>query len=128
MLLARDMARLLGNIAFLGMWKGHFTESEAIFTALQADSPLRVGAPLGLALSRIHQGKFTEAIRLLQEKVLPLDPQDAHTRCWLGLALFMGGQLRQAREVLEAVAAEQGSPDAAALSASVLADMNARLQ
>lgn len=123
MLLQRDVARLLGSIAFQGMWEGRFAEGESIFRALRSDAPDRVGAPLGLALALIHQGKADQATVLLEQEVLPLDPSDPHTQCWLGLALYMKGEHSRAAALLTTVVQGEHAPDAIALATSLLDDM-----
>lgn len=124
MLLQRDTAKLLGSIAFLAMWEGRFAESEAIFHALREDAPDRVGPPMGLALSLMHQGRFGAAVTRLEADVLPLSPQDPHARCWYGLALYMDKQYTRSRDVLKQVADEKTVPDAADLARSLLLEMD----
>lgn len=130
MLLEQPMARLLGSIAFLGLWEGCFARSEAIFQAIRAARPEHCGASLGLALAFIHQGRHAEAVRLLEKEVLPLAPDDPHAQCWLGLALHLDGKAGRARSVLRSVldADPSGRPGntAAALADSILADMDDR--
>ena len=53
-----ETSRLLGKIAFLGLWEGRFVESESIFTALRAAFPERIGPALGLGILHAHKGEY----------------------------------------------------------------------
>ncbi len=118
---SREDARLLGKVAFLGMWQGRFLESAAIFEALHALEPHRIGPLLGLGMLCIHKGDFQEAVRFFENKVLPLDPQDEYVRAWLGLALMRSGQTEKAKEWLQPLAEQGKEADAKALARELLA-------
>jgi Flp pilus assembly protein TadD len=126
-MLKRDEARLLGKIAFLGMWQGRFVESEAIFNAIRMAEPERIGPLLGLGMLRIHQGDYQKAVDILEKEALAMDPDDAHALAWLGLALFCAGRKEEAelrlRKVLAGNASE--SSEARELACSLLKEMGA---
>lgn len=124
MLLERETARLLGKIAFLGLWQGRFKESEAIFRALEQMDMSRIGPLLGQGMALAHQGRYDEAATMLRSRALALDPEDDHARAWYGLVLHKGGHDDQARPELERVAASGKAEDAVALAKGILEEMD----
>ena len=125
MLISREEARLLGKIAFLGLWQGRFAESASIFTALRDAEPDRIGPVLGLGMVHAHKGEYTKAIEVFEKKALALDPDDEHAKAWLGLALFRDGQKERAGEILRPLAETAKAADAKTLAANILEEMQA---
>jgi hypothetical protein len=125
MLIAQQDARLLGKIAFMGLWQGRFAESEAIFAALGAAQPHRIGPALGLGMVHAHKGEYAKAAELLETKALAIDPKDDHARAWLGLALYRDGKKDQAKKRLDAVLADGEAKDAKELARAILDEMAA---
>lgn len=123
MLITRDQARLLGKIAFMGLWQGRFAESENIFTALHMASPERIGPVLGLGMVLAHKGDYPAAIKFFEEKALPLDANDDHVKAWYALALYRNGQADKATPYLESVLATGTADDAKALAQGILDEM-----
>jgi Putative Zn-dependent protease, contains TPR repeats len=120
MLLDRDTARLLGKIAFLGLWQGRFKESDAIFKALEANDPSRIGPLLGQGMVLAHQGKHGEASAFFKERALALDPEDEHARVWYALSLLKGGKEADATPLLKELAATAKGNDVAELARQLL--------
>ncbi|MDR2892615.1 MAG: tetratricopeptide repeat protein [Deltaproteobacteria bacterium] len=123
MLISQDDARLLGKVAFMGLWQGRFVESETIFTALKDAAPERIGPLLGLGMVRAHKGEYAAAIKILEEQALALAPEDEHAKAWLGLALFRDGQTKRAKEILEPLAGVAAGADVKTLAAGLLEEM-----
>jgi Flp pilus assembly protein TadD len=125
--LKREEARLLGKIAFLGLWQGRFVESEAIFNAIRMAEPKRIGPLLGLGMLRIHQGDYKRAVDILEKEALAMDPDDAHALAWLGLALFRAGRKDEAELRLRKVLAggASASSEVGELASSLLKEMGA---
>ncbi|MDL2290704.1 tetratricopeptide repeat protein [Desulfovibrio sp. OttesenSCG-928-F20] len=125
MSISREQAALLGKVAFMGLWQGRFAESDAIFTALHESTPDRIGPVLGLAMSQAHQGHYAKAIDILQNKALPMHPDDPHAKAWLGLALFKAGQVEKAGAILNELIAKESPDDVHNLAQSILQEMAA---
>ena len=125
MFIAHDDARLLGKIAFMGLWQGRFVESESIFAALRAAQPDRIGPALGLGMVHAHKGAYAKAAEILETQALAMDPKDDHARAWLGLVLYRDGKNEQARRYLDAVLADASAEDAKKLARSILDEMAA---
>ncbi len=123
MRLEAETARLLGKIAFMGLWQGRFKESEAIFKALEMADSDRIGPLLGQGMALAHQGKYEEAAAMLRDRALALDPEDEHARVWYGLVLHKSGQDDKARPELEKIAAHGRAEDAVSLARNLLAEI-----
>jgi tetratricopeptide (TPR) repeat protein len=120
-----ETSRLLGKIAFLGLWEGRFAESESIFSALRGASPERIGPALGLGILHAHKGEYEKAIEILEQQALALDPADEHARVWLGLALLRAGQKQRAEEFLRPLGEKGLIPDVRELANGLLKEGNA---
>ena len=125
MLIPPEVARLLGKIAFMGLWQGRFAESEAIFDALGAAQPDRIGPVLGLSMLHAHKGEYAKAAEMLESKALVMDPKDDHARAWLGLVLYRDGKTEQSKKYLNAVLADGQAEDAKNLARGILEEMAA---
>lgn len=125
MLISREDARLLGKVAFLGLWQGRFAESESIFTALRDAEPDRIGPMLGLGMVHAHKGEYAKAIEIFENQALALDPDDEHAKAWLGLALYRDGQTERAAGILQTVAQTAKAEDARELAAGILEELRA---
>ena len=125
MLIPRDDARLLGKIAFMGLWQGRYGESEAIFDALRAAQPDRIGPVLGLSMLHAHKGEYAKAAEMLESKALAMDPKDDHARAWLGLVLYRDGKADQAKKYLDAVLVDGKAEDAKELARGILKELAA---
>ena len=126
MLIAREDARLLGKIAFMGLWQGRFAESESIFEALRAANPDRIGPLLGLGMLQAHKGEYAKAANIFETQALALEPKDDHARAWLGLVLYRDGKAEEAKKHLNAVLTEGNAEDAKALAKGILNEMAAQ--
>ncbi len=125
MLIAREEARLLGKIAFMGLWQGRFAESESIFAALHAAEPTHIGPLLGLGMMHAHKGDYAKATEILEKQALGIDPKDDHARAWLGLVLYRDGKNEAAKKHLDAVLADGLAEDAKELARGILDEMTA---
>ena len=125
MLISREDARLLGKVAFLGLWQGRFAESESIFTSLKLAEPDRIGPLLGLGMTYAHRGDYAKAIDVFEKEALALDPEDEHAKAWLGLALFRVEQTERARNILEPLVKDGKVEDAKALAKTILEELAA---
>lgn len=123
--ISREQAALLGKVAFLGLWQGRFAESDFIFTALHEADPTRIGPLLGLAMSQAHQGNYAQAVDILQNKAMSVDPQDPHAGAWLGLALYRDGKTEEARKTLAALLEREVPEDVRSLANGILEEMAA---
>ena len=118
-----ETSRLLGKIAFLGLWEGRFVESESIFTALRGASPERIGPALGLGILHAHKGEYGKAVEILEKQALALDPADEHARVWLGLALLRDGQKQRAEDLLRPLRETGAIPDVRELADGLLKEI-----
>jgi tetratricopeptide (TPR) repeat protein len=125
MLIEHEDARLLGKIAFMGLWQGRFTESASIFEALHGAQPDRIGPVLGLGMVHAHKGEYARAAEIFEKQSLAMDPRDDHALAWLGLALYRDGKSGEAQKRLEAVLRNGTAEDAKALARGILDEMAA---
>ncbi len=94
------------RIGFLAADCANTPIAEKLFQAVHLAKPSTEAPLIGLAYNAIIAGKFDEAITLLKEKALKINPNSATAKAYLGLALGCKGEKEASNKILEEVAAE----------------------
>lgn len=89
--------------------QGHYGEAAAHFQQVLAENPSRLGALVGLGVSRYKLGAFDEAIETLQRAVAQT-PDRREARLYLGVSYLQKGEVGLAEEQLMALAALKPHP------------------
>jgi hypothetical protein len=116
------LIRLMMEIGYLATGNGFPTEAEAIFEGVRAVRPGSEVPIIGLAVSRMNAGHPLEAVSLLEEQALRLNPESELTRGFLGLALRLAGHTARSQSVLEELAAKATNPIAGGMARALLDD------
>lgn len=98
-----SLSYLLTQVGFLASDCTAFSIAEKIFEALKAYKPDSETPYIGSGYNLIMQGKFDEAISLLKDKALKINPNSAPAKTYLGLALGSKGEKDQCKKILEDV-------------------------
>ncbi|MFI3271126.1 MAG: hypothetical protein R3Y11_03340 [Pseudomonadota bacterium] len=119
MLISQDERRLLGKIAFAGMWHGAFSQGEQIFTSLAAQEHKSIGVFLGLAQASMHKGDFDSAKTHIAAAAA-LDPQDEHVLIWQAMHSLAIGDTTDGRTALQDLQDKAAHADVSELATSLL--------
>jgi hypothetical protein len=114
------LVQLLTEIGLMGAGHGCIAESEAIFEALMAVRPESELPVVGAAMARLGAGQPEEAVRLLRDKALKINPASDDARSMLGLALRLAGRSAESQAVLRELAETGSDPRAVSLARSLL--------
>ncbi len=98
-----DLLRRLSEVGYMACFKGMVREGAVIMEGIHAMAPDQVPVKIGLAVARISELRYPEAITLLRDEVLAQEPDNLTAKCFLGLALKESGAEAEARTVLEEV-------------------------
>lgn len=107
----------LGNLAS----KHHMSEE-----ALQMQKAASAARPesdvpfMNMGLTHLNMGNFPEAIEMLRDKALKLNPGRAATKAFLGLALKLSGEKDEADSMLKEVSENADDPDVAGVAKKTL--------
>jgi Flp pilus assembly protein TadD len=101
-----QLYKLLMRIGFLAADCGNAPVAEKLFTTIQAAKPNNESPLIGLAYNSILAGKFDEAVTLLRDKALAINPDNHTARAYLGLALGCKGDKEASNKILEEVASK----------------------
>ena len=104
--------QLLMEVGFLAGGYGYLGEAEIIFDGLKAVRPQNESPLIGLAFAKMNNNQMDEAIRILEEEALKVNPQSDLARSFLGLALKLSGRVEQCLPILREVV-ERNSDEAA---------------
>jgi hypothetical protein len=113
---------MLMELGYLAAGSGFQGEAESIFEAVRVLRPDSEMPVIGLAVVKIAAGRPLEAVPLLEEQALRINPGSALARSFLGLALKLAGHGSRSRAVLEEVAAAGGGSEAFSLASCLLAE------
>lgn len=80
-----------------------FNEAQIIFTGLQAVLPDNVDVMICNAAFRLDAQHPQDAIAILRDQALPLDPQNATVKCFLAKALRHSGNHAEGDKILQEV-------------------------
>lgn len=97
------LIQLLMEAGYLAGGYGFFGESERIFEGIRAVRPESELPLIGLAVSKINEGKHAEASRILWDQALKLNPDSDLAKSFLGLSLKVGGLNSESRALLREV-------------------------
>jgi tetratricopeptide (TPR) repeat protein len=108
------------DAAFALEQQGKIAEAETVWRSILASHPNSAEACAHLGFLEARQEHYKQAI-LLYRKALALDPSMPGLRLNLGLALFKGGELKEAIQVFEPLLKSEppSSPDAQRLTALI---------
>lgn len=98
----------MGKLAQTGSLASFFglaREAETILNGIYAVRFDNADVLLSVAINKINTAQRGEAIHILQNQVLKLDPENATAKCFLGLALKQIGYTHQSDKILHEVIA-----------------------
>ena len=96
--------RLLGEIGYAAVGQGLHRDAERVFAALAALRPASAAAGIGRALMALSRGRHDEAVLLLEQEALAVEPDSIEAREVLAVALELAGRANERQRVLETVA------------------------
>jgi len=119
--ISREFLRTLSQVGYLACFKGRIGEGEAIMEGAYAAQPEQIPTQVGLAIARICTGQYVEAVDILRDQVLAVEPNHMTAKCFMGLALKQTGQKEEATRLLQEVS-QRGSSDEKAIASAYLVD------
>ncbi len=97
-----ECLQLLGKVGFMACLEESLPkEAEKIFSAAVLARPEQPTPYIGLALANMGIGKFSDAVELLKDKALKIDPEHDRAKVLLSMALKMDGRDSESQALLE---------------------------
>lgn len=99
---------LLGKLAQAGSlasFHGLAREAETIVDGIHALRSDNADVLLSVAINKLNMAQLDDAIHILQDQVLKVEPENATAKCFLGLALKQIGYTYQSDKILHEVIA-----------------------
>ncbi len=118
-----DVIQLLSQIGYLACLKGDVANGQMIMDSVEMNSDSHPSAMIGVAISRIYAGQYTEAVSTLKNKVLSVEPDNMTAKTFLGIALSESGESEEALGIFKEVVAN-GNADNSAIASFYLGEMN----
>jgi hypothetical protein len=109
-ILEPEELRLLASIGFMAAHTGNGRNCTDIFDGLRILRPASSLPAIGIALSRMGNGAYTDAVRVLQEERLRAPSESDELDVFLGMALSLAQRRAEAHRVLKNMLARSGSP------------------
>jgi len=121
----KKLLPLLMEIGFLAADHAKGGEALKIFRAVEAVAETKEYPRIGAGYALIANGKFDEAIAVLNEQVLKEHPENAIAKAYIGLALRAKGMFKESDELLKAVIDDNKDEHGTSLAKAILEDMPA---
>jgi Flp pilus assembly protein TadD len=118
-----DVIQLLSQIGYLACLKGDVANGQMIMDSVEMNSDRHPSAMIGVAISRIYAGQYTEAVSTLKNKVLNVEPDNMTAKTFLGIALSESGESEEAFALFREIV-EKGNSDNRAIASFYLGEMN----
>lgn len=99
----RQFYQLLMRIGFFASDCASFSVASNIFSALHKVRPQHESPLIGLAYNAILEGKFEQAVTILKEQALKVNPNSEAAKTYLGLALGCKGDKEASNLILQDV-------------------------
>lgn len=110
MQVSTELLQTLAQIGYMACFQGNVDKGQVIMDGVDANCNGQPAAKIGVAIARIYGGRHEEAINILQNEVLPVDPQNTTAMCFLGMALADSGKPEQAKDYFQQLA-DNGNDD-----------------
>lgn len=104
---SKTMSAKLMTVGTLASVKGFPKEAEIILEGVTTCYPDNLYALTSLALAKTNSGRFQDAIAILQNRVLSVDPHNTMAQCILGAAFKLSGQRVQGETLLREISATE---------------------
>ncbi len=101
-----ELLQQLSQIGYMACFQGSPEAGEEILEAVNLVKPDQAPTLVGLAMGRIAANKPEEAIHILRDRVLKIDPDHLTAKCFLGLALLETGKHSEGESYLKDVIAK----------------------
>ncbi len=99
--LTASQLRLVAEIAFTGVFYGLSQNAKDIFDYIRDNTGHREIGVLGNALGMISDGKYAEAVQLIEKDVLQQNPDSVEGQMFAALALKLAGQVSHSERLSE---------------------------
>ena len=123
----RKLLQLLMEAGNLASGYGYFPEAEIIFNGLRAVRPESEYPLIGLALAKMNARKNLEAIKVLADETLKVNPESDLAKSFLGLALKTSGLREESCTVLREVIAADRDKIAVNIARNLLAEQKGKV-
>ena len=107
---ATELVQILAQIGYMACFKGHVDKGQTIMDGVEANCDGQPAAKVGVAIARIYGGRHDDAITILRDDVLSVDPDNTTALCFLGMALADSGKSKEAQSLFQQLS-EKGNED-----------------
>lgn len=119
----KELLDLLYEIAFYGICRSYFPQSEAILTGYFSVNPDSERLHIAMGLYCIAVKEFGDAVRIFRDDVLKTHPESDYAKAFLGLAYKNLKKTEDAKKVLNEVVKSNRVPEAVELAKALLEEM-----
>jgi len=120
--ISTEIIQLLSQVGYLACFNGDVDKGQLIMDSVEENCNGQSAALVGVAISRIYAGQYEDAIRILKENVLTVEPDNMTAKCFLGMALSESGDVDEAMSLFNDIV-ENGGEDDRTIASFYLAEM-----
>jgi thioredoxin-like negative regulator of GroEL len=106
-----DFVRKLSYSGVLASFSGLHENAQKILEGVRILRPENIYASIGLAVTKINAHQLDEAIEILQDWVLKIDPENISAKCYLGMALKLSDRKEEGNKLFMQVVESAGEED-----------------
>ena len=106
-----DFIRKLSHSGVLASFSGLHENAQKILEGVRILRPENIYTSIGLAVTKINAHQLDEAIEILQDWVLKIDPENISAKCYLGMALKFSDREEEGNKLFRQVIESAGEED-----------------
>jgi len=98
-----DFVKKLTQTGALASFSGLHENAQKILEGVRILRPKNIYASIGLAITKINANELDDAIMILQNWVLNVEPQNVSAKCYLGVALKYSDRENEGNKLFQEV-------------------------
>jgi hypothetical protein len=106
-----DFIKKLTHSGVLASFSGLHENAQKILEGVRILRPENIYASIGLAVTKINAYELDDAIEILQDWVLKIDPENISAKCYLGMALTLSDRKEEGNKLFRQVVESAGEED-----------------
>ncbi len=122
-MVSAEILRKLADIGFMATSGGFFRQADAIFSSIELSRKDNILPYMGKALNLMNMEKNQEALDMIENKALKIEPENHVLHAFKGMALMLLGRNSESENCLNNIASTSNDSIAKNLADNLLSEL-----